>query len=135
MIWQVGLVVIVSCGVMKWGILYMLQGLCFKQPAVPQNGFGFKALFIATSLFLISSGSASNVSTNILKFSVFILSIIFWAWENPTVWGNYRGANAYVYNEAWGKGAEEKLIHNDIIIHLMNAYDNWINFLHSSLVK
>jgi hypothetical protein len=26
-----------------------------KQPAVPQNGFGFKALFIATSLFLISS--------------------------------------------------------------------------------
>jgi hypothetical protein len=31
-----------------------------KQPAVPQNGFGFKALFIATSLFLISSGSASN---------------------------------------------------------------------------
>jgi hypothetical protein len=34
-----------------------------KQPAVPQNGFGFKALFIATSLFLISSGSASNAST------------------------------------------------------------------------
>jgi hypothetical protein len=32
-----------------------------------------------------------------------------WAWENPTVWGNYKGANAYVYNEAWGKCAEEKL--------------------------
>jgi hypothetical protein len=40
-----------------------------------------------------------------------------WAWENPTVWGNYKGANAYVYNEAWGKGAEETLIHNDIMPH------------------
>jgi hypothetical protein len=59
------------------------------------------------------------------------ISIEVWAWENPTVWGNYRGANAYVYNEAWGKGAEETLIHNDIIIHLMNAYDNWIKFLES----
>jgi hypothetical protein len=59
------------------------------------------------------------------------VSLEVWAWENPTVWGNYRGANAYVYNEAWGKGAEETLIHNDIIIHLMNAYDNWINFLES----
>jgi Na+/phosphate symporter len=30
---------------------------------------------------------------------------------------------------AWGKSEDETLIHNDIIIHLMNAYDNWINYL------
>ena len=52
-----------------------------------------------------------------------------WAWENPTVWGNPRGISVYSFNEAWGKSEDETLIHNDIIIHLMNAYDNWINYL------
>jgi hypothetical protein len=49
------------------------------------------------------------------------ISIEVWAWENPTVWGNYRGANAYVYNEAWGKGAEEKLIHNKLLHSLFRT--------------
>jgi hypothetical protein len=78
-----GLISIVANDVPELKELYAGEKYCFTEWAealkklVPQNGFGFKALFIATSLFLISSGNASNASTNILKFFVFILSIIF----------------------------------------------------------
>jgi hypothetical protein len=31
-------------------------------------------------------------------------------------------------NFFWGKKEKEKLIHNDIILHLRKALDNWIDF-------
>ena len=49
-----------------------------------------------------------------------------WAWENPTIWENTRGLSVYAFNEAWGKKEDEKLIHNDIILHLRKALDNLI---------
>ena len=57
------------------------------------------------------------------------ISLQTWAWENPTIWGNTSGISVYSFNKAWGKSEYETLIHNDIIIHLMSAYDNWINYL------
>jgi hypothetical protein len=55
-----------------------------------------------------------------------------WAWENPTIWENTRGISVYSFNEAWGKSEDETLIHNDIIIHLRKALNNWIAFENKS---
>jgi hypothetical protein len=41
----------------------------------------------------------------------------------------------YSFNEAWGKSEDETLIHNDIIIHLRKALDNWIAFENKSNAK
>ena len=56
------------------------------------------------------------------------IGLDMWAWENPTTWGNSKGISVYAFNEAWGKKENEKLIHNDIILHLRKALDNWIKF-------
>jgi hypothetical protein len=54
------------------------------------------------------------------------IGLDMWAWENPTIWENTRGLSVYAFNEAWGKKEDEKLIHNDIILHLRKALDNLI---------
>jgi hypothetical protein len=41
---------------------------------------------------------------------------------------NTCGLSVYAFNDAWGKKDNEKLIHNDIILHLRKALDNWIDF-------
>jgi hypothetical protein len=60
------------------------------------------------------------------------ISLQAWAWENPTIWENTRGISVYSFNEAWGKSEDETLIHNDIIIHLRKALNNWIAFENKS---
>jgi hypothetical protein len=53
-----------------------IQAFCELSQILPIFNEGWES-DISTSLFLISSGNASSASTNILKFFVFILSIIF----------------------------------------------------------
>jgi hypothetical protein len=55
-----------------------------------------------------------------------------WARENPKIWDNKNGISVYSYNKAWGKKEDEILTHNDIIIHLRKAFDNWIAFENKS---
>jgi hypothetical protein len=45
---------------------------------------------------------------------------------------NKNGISVYSYNKAWGKKEDEILTHNDIIIHLRKAFDNWIAFENKS---
>jgi hypothetical protein len=52
-----------------------------------------------------------------------------WASENPKIWENENGISVYSWNKSWGKKQDETLTHNDIIIHLRKAFDNWIDYL------
>ena len=54
-----------------------------------------------------------------------------WARDNPKIWGNEHGELIFYYGEAFGENVDE-LTHNDIIIHLRIAFDNWIAFENKS---
>jgi hypothetical protein len=60
------------------------------------------------------------------------VSLEVWASENPRIWENENGISVYSWNKAWGKKQDETLTHNDIIIHLRKAFDNWIAFENKS---
>jgi hypothetical protein len=60
------------------------------------------------------------------------VSLEVWASENPKIWENENGISVYSWNKAWGKKQDETLTHNDIIIHLRKALDNWIAFENKS---
>jgi hypothetical protein len=98
--------------------------------ACPSLNFFFLPLFSSAIIFApqnkVQGAEASKISklNNSLGMSSLLKNSLMSSQK-----AYFGGVNAYVYNEAWGKGAEETLIHNDIIIHLMNAYDNWINYL------
>jgi hypothetical protein len=55
-----------------------------------------------------------------------------WANDNPDIWDNKFGFSIFIENKAWGKKENETLTHNDIIIHLRKALDNWIAFENKS---
>ena len=52
-----------------------------------------------------------------------------WARDNPNAWGNPEGRFAFSFPEAYGtREMGEALTHNGIIVHLRNAYENWVKF-------
>ena len=50
-----------------------------------------------------------------------------WASRNETVWDNIYGGRLYSDITAFSKVRSETLTHNDIIVHIRNAYDRWID--------
>jgi hypothetical protein len=55
--------------------------------------------------------------------------------SSKVLWENPRGISVYSFNEAWGKKENETLTHNDIIIHLRKAFDNWIDYTSRPMPK
>ena len=51
-----------------------------------------------------------------------------WAKYNYTIWDNKHGGSMFFTPEAFGIESGKTLTHYGIIVHLRNAYDNWVKF-------